>query len=117
ELAEARVKVVIEGELIVEGAVLHAEVIVVELDQDADGLVEIAACADLKLPAWRCIIMRSTSRQSEASADHEGVFVRAVRVGVTVAVVWAAISTARRRLGSFSAEAEVLRRRTGVSRT
>ena len=72
----------------------HAEAVIVELDVDAEALVEVAPTAHLETVACGRVIKAGACRTCEATADIDRVLFRAVGVGVGPAVAWRAIAPA-----------------------
>ena len=79
---------------------MKPEVVVVELQDDGEVLVEVAASTQLKCIAWGLVTVRIADRQAGADAAQPGVFGRAVGVGIFIGVMGPAIA-ARRRLGEI----------------
>ena len=97
---------VVDSQLSVQGRGLEPEVVPVKLNDDAEGLVEVASGACLKVVAGGEVVVGAADGQSEAAADEEGVLGGAVGVGAAVVVVGTAVCATRRWLVGAAAEVE-----------
>src|ERR1700679_3244467 len=77
---------VIEGDLVGDRGSLEAEVVPVELGENADLLAEISACACLEHIAVRQVFARVLHWSDESCAGHEGELVGSIGIGVAVGV-------------------------------
>src|ERR1700679_2090406 len=101
------IQCVVDGQLVIQGRSLEAEVVVVELNVDSDFLVEVATGADLNAVAGSQVVVRAAGGQGKASTAEEGVFLGTVGIGAAVGVVGTAIATTGRRLVCIVANAVV----------
>src|SRR5260370_15357177 len=87
----------VESLLVPDGRALEAEVVVVKLDEEAEGLVEVAASSSLYLPAGSQILVGDAHGKGEAAAYGRSPFVGAVWIVRAVVVVGAATVAAAGR--------------------
>jgi hypothetical protein len=99
---------VVDSQKSVEGRGLDAEVVPVKLSDDTEFLIEVATDASLNVVTGGERFARVAGGHGEAATDEEGVFRRAVGVGVAVVVVGTAVAAARRRLIFSGSDVEVL---------
>jgi hypothetical protein len=92
-----RESVVEEGELVVEGAAIESESIVVELGLDAEVLAKVAPTADLEAVGGVQVVEGVADRTGSPYTKFEGPFGGAVGIMLVVVVAGAAKAAARRR--------------------